>query len=208
MDKTNELKKEIPEYQYFTKTEEFGLATEYLMQFCKFDPNVYQTSLRLLHFLLTDKFISDRKLRRELHQDITQNFLSLRVKTGLTDLSYGFFEIGIALEISLFGQQQEKSKILFLRENGNSLGNLVIGWGPKDCEVRLKINKRSWRGKTGVDLINPRQFYTNDKTIELYEGEPSRIYIRKSISERTSYRIKINEDFSLTPIVPENKKTD
>jgi len=195
-------------YEYFTQIEEFEKTAEWLLTFCKFDPNVYQTSLRLLHFLLTDKFIVDRKIRRELHQDITKHFMALRIDSNITELSFGFFEIGIALETSLFGQHQEKSRILFSRENGDPIRNLVIGWGPKDCQIKLKINKRSWKGSDGeVDLTSPRKFYIQgDKTIELYEGVPSRLYVRKSISERTSYKIRINDDCSLTPIPPESKE--
>lgn len=127
--------------------------------------------------------------RYQLHQEFNRRFSELRAeKLGEeAEVVFGFFHHGKAEEISLFSGYPEIAEKLF-RDCQNGLSSyLVIGYGCKDCSVTVVAafdtsvdQDWGWRDSMG-------------EHVEYYDAA-SRTFYRRSMSGRTCYRLKINDN--------------
>lgn len=161
-------------------------------EFATADLSVALAALRLGHALISSmrRVLDDdteiRYARWQSHQDFSSSFWGTRGPQVL-----GFFHRGDAAEVSLFGCYPEKGDDLWAsmldRYRESSVSALIIGFGPAELAVSVKAKfdtsqSQDW-GWTDAEGTH----------IEKYDAA-SRVFIRSSMTGRTSYQIHCGLD--------------
>ena len=167
------------------------------------DNHVFSSALRLAHDLISATKAKENdtegRTRWEQHQRVTEKFADARESAEVAKKVFGFFEWGMGTEVSLFGNYPESVNNRFQTTPWlGDVGSLVIGYGPADLAVQVEVKRDSF------DLNDYADFGWTD-----YEGAHTefynsnkRLYIRESMSGRTSYRLHIDEWGKVTPVPP------
>lgn len=164
------------------------------------DVSTYVGALKLLHRLISSPlsrdYISESLDRWKEHQRVAEEFATLRERSGISPRVFGFFEQGIAEEVSLFGNCPEGVSERFETHCGVEMGSVIIGWGPEDLSLIVRVKEDfplnidqdfGWEDWCGVHM-------------ERYSAS-SREYVRESMTGRTCYRLVIDDMGVAIPIL-------
>lgn len=133
---------------------------------------------------------TDSYTRYLLHQQYNRHLSELRAeKLGEeAEVIFGFFHHGEAEEVSLFAGHPEIVEELFcISVYDEPFDNLIIGYGCKDLSVTVVAEfdtavDHNWGWVDGFG-----------EHVEYYDAA-SRTFYRRSMSGRTCYRLKINDN--------------
>lgn len=163
-----------------------------LAKFATADISVALAALRLGHALISatrQQVVSDETAsykRWQRHQNLSSSFWTAR-----GPLVFGFFQSGVAAEVSLFGHYPEIGDDLWVAVRDgcreSSVAALIIGFGPAELAVSVKAKfdtsqSQDWGWTDG-----------NGTHIEKYDAV-SRMFVRSSMTGRTSYRLHCGLD--------------